>query len=202
MGAVSIAEAWPPAGQPFTVGDLDRMPDDGHRYELLGGVLVVSPRPSTVHQAVIGMLTATLVNARPKGLTVVPEPAVQLTSDTEFDPDIVVVRSGEVGGTKFTRPPLLAVEIRSPSTALVDLNAKKKAYERFGVHSYWIVDPDLRTPSLTVFELRDGHYEQAAQARGAEAARIGKPFPVTVVPAELVAAIGESSDLGHDLAGE
>src|SRR5262249_57410372 len=43
MSVVSIAEAWPAPGKPFTVAELDRMPDDGHRYELLDGVLVVSP---------------------------------------------------------------------------------------------------------------------------------------------------------------
>ena len=41
MSVVSIAEAWPAPGKPFTVAELDRMPDDGHRYELLDGVLVV-----------------------------------------------------------------------------------------------------------------------------------------------------------------
>lgn len=46
MNAVSIAEAWPAAGRPFTVAELDRMPEDGRRYELLEGVLVVSPRPT------------------------------------------------------------------------------------------------------------------------------------------------------------
>lgn len=51
MSVVSIAEAWPAAGQPFTTDDLDRMPDDGRRYELLDGVLVVSPRPGTEHGA-------------------------------------------------------------------------------------------------------------------------------------------------------
>ena len=50
MSVVSIAEAWPAAGQPFTTDELDRMPDDGRRYELLDGVLVVSPRPGTIHQ--------------------------------------------------------------------------------------------------------------------------------------------------------
>src|SRR5215467_14651014 len=45
MSVVSIAEAWPSPGKPFSVAELDRMPDDGHRYELLDGALVVSPRP-------------------------------------------------------------------------------------------------------------------------------------------------------------
>ena len=50
MSVVTIAEAWPAAGRPFTVAELDRMPDDGRRYELLNGALVVSPRPTTIHQ--------------------------------------------------------------------------------------------------------------------------------------------------------
>ena len=40
---MTIAEAWPAAGRPFTVADLDRIPDDGRRYELLDGALIVTP---------------------------------------------------------------------------------------------------------------------------------------------------------------
>src|SRR6267154_3656464 len=109
MSAVSIAEAWPAAGHPFTVTELDRMPDDGHRYELLDGGLVVSPRPGMPHQVVAGQLAGVLRDACPDGLYVVPEPAVQLSADTEFVPDIVVVRRDQIG-TKCTSPPLLAVE--------------------------------------------------------------------------------------------
>src|SRR5260370_8466096 len=54
MSVVTIAEAWPAAGRPFTVADLDRIPDDGRRYELLDGALIVSPRPATVPQVVPG----------------------------------------------------------------------------------------------------------------------------------------------------
>ena len=91
------------------------------------------------------------------------EPAVELGPQTEFDPDLVVVRMDQIGGAKFTEAPLLVIEIRSPSTALVDLNRKKAAYERFGVPSYWIVNPDPPQPELTVFELRDGRYALAAK---------------------------------------
>ena len=63
MSAVSITEAWPPAGQPFTVTNLDRMPEDGRRYELLAGALIVTPRPTTVHQLASARLVTTLSNA-------------------------------------------------------------------------------------------------------------------------------------------
>src|SRR5260370_18652049 len=72
----------------------------------------------------------------------------------------------QIGGAKFTEPPLLVDEIRSPSTALVDLNRKKAAYERFGVPSYWIVNPDPPQPKLTVFELRDGRSALVAATTG------------------------------------
>ncbi len=88
---------------------------------------------------------------------------------------------------KFTEPPLLVVEIRSPSTALIDLNRKKAAYERFGVPSYWIVNPDPPQPELTVFELRDGGYALAAKTSGPFTA--GRPFTVTIAPASLTSGL-------------
>ncbi len=185
MVAMAYEAAWPAAGEPFTVEDLDRLPDDGRRYELLDGVLIVSPWPTTVHQMAATRLATLLSVACPDNLSVVAEPAMQVSDKTEFDPDIVVVRLDEVGGAKFWTPPLLAVELRSPSTAIVDRNAKLAAYEKFGVASYWIFDPDPARPELTVFELRDGTYEQIAQASGANALRIERPFPVEIVPAAL-----------------
>src|ERR1700761_8333057 len=158
MSAVTIDEAWPGFGGAFTVAELDRMPEDGHRYELLDGALVVSPRPTTVHQLVAGRLGRMLDRDCPEDLCVVPEPALQLDLRTEFDPDLVVVSLDEVGDAKFMTPPLLVVEVRSPSTALFDLNRKKAAYEKFGVPSYWIVNPDPARPELTVFELGERGY--------------------------------------------
>jgi Uma2 family endonuclease len=183
MSAVTIDEAWPGFGVPFTVAELDRMPSDGHRYELVDGVLVVSPRPTTVHQFVAMRLATALDNACPEGLCVVPEPAVQLDPVTELAPDLVVVHLDDVGDAKFTVPPLLVVEVRSPSTALIDLNRKKAAYEKFGVPSYWIVDPEPARPELTVFELGDHGY--VLQATSTQPLTVSHPFTVTITPADL-----------------
>ena len=189
MGVMTIAEAWPAAGQPFTVAELDRMPDDGRRYELVDGALVVSPRPTQIHQVVALRIASALEQATPPGLQLVPEPAVMISSNTEFDPDVVVVGLTTIGDPKVTTPPLLVVEVRSPKTALVDLNTKKAAYERFGVESYWIVVPEVKRPELIVFELRDGRYQQAAHVTGGKPFRAERPFPVEVVPARLVAGL-------------
>ncbi len=67
----------------------------------------------------------------------------------------------------------------------MDRNAKLAAYQRFGIPSYWIVDPSPGRPELTVFELRDGAYRQIAQTSGASALRIERPFLVELVPARL-----------------
>src|SRR5262252_10297480 len=102
MVGVSIAEAWPPAGQLFTVDQLDRMPDDGRRYELLDGVLIVSPRPRLLHQEAASELLVQLRAACPAELSVIAEPAVLLNRSTEFDPDIVVIRRELLREAKVT----------------------------------------------------------------------------------------------------
>jgi Uma2 family endonuclease len=187
MSVVSIAEAWPGPGKPFTVAELDRMPDDGHRYELLDGGLFVSPRPGNPHQVVAFTLATALDRACPPEWQVVPEPAVQISQKTEFAPDLVVIRQEQANAAKCTEPPLLVVEVRSPSTALIDLNAKKAAYERFGVESYWVVVPDRDEPEVIAFELRDGRYYEATHVFGDQVFAAHRPFRFEVIPSRLVA---------------
>jgi Uma2 family endonuclease len=189
MGVVTIAEAWPTVSRPFTVYDLNRMPDDGRRYELVDGVLFVSPAPANPHQLVVGALIYTLYQACPRGVRVLPGPGVRMSMETELIPDLVVARFEDIGGVRITEPPLLAVEVRSPSTALVDLNIKKAVYERFGIDAYWIVVPDVDKPELIAFELREGRYEQVAQVAGDEPFAATQPFPVEVIPSRLVAGL-------------
>jgi Uma2 family endonuclease len=194
MVVVSGIEVWARPGEPYTVDELDLIPDDGRRYELLDGTVLVSPPPGTTQQEAAAELVAELRAACPPDLKVVAEPAVQLSRITEFDPDIVVIRQEHAGDAKVTVPPLLIVELRSPATALIDLNRKKAAYAQFGLPSYWIVDPTPDRPGLTVFELgREGsgiadtsEYVQAGRVSGTTPFPAKNPFPVEIVPARLV----------------
>lgn len=164
--------------RPLTVADLELMPDDGHRYELVDGTLIVAPSPSVRHQRVHARLMKLLLEACPPDLEVFSAPLdVVLADDTSVQPDILVVRSG-LPGPKVTEPPELAVEIVSPSSRLVDLNLKRARYERARVPSYWVVDPD--EASLVAFELRGGAYAEVARVSGGEAWQAKVPFPVTV----------------------
>ena len=79
--------------------------------------------------------------------------------------------------------------MRSPSTAVIDLNRKKAAYERFRVPSYWIVNPDRDAPELIVFELADDGYQQIAHVTGNAPFRASEPFDVEIAPARLVAGL-------------
>jgi Uma2 family endonuclease len=88
---------------------------------------------------------------------------------------------------RLARPPVLVAEVLSPHSVLRDLNLKKAAYERFGIPSYWVVDPDLDRPSLRAYELDGGSYAEVAHVTGAETLRTGKPFNVEIVPDRLVA---------------
>ena len=187
MGVVTLTDAWPRPGEPFTVGDLDRMPDDGHRYELLDGTLIVSPAPGPPHQRVAVMLCHVLELACPEDLIVFPNVGVRIGPRSALEPDVVVARAADVSGARLARPPLLVAEILSPDSALRDLNLKKAAYERFGIPSYWIIDPDLEKPTLQAFELVDDAYCEAGQAVGETPYRAERPFPVEIVPSHLVA---------------
>jgi Uma2 family endonuclease len=174
-----------PRGRPFTVEDLATMPEDGNRYELIDGTLVVSPAPGARHQKIVAKLVVALDNACPSDLHVLPAPfAVRPSSSTELQPDVLVAREEDLTDKLLPGPPALAVEVLSPSSVINDLNNKKAAYERMGVPSYWVVDP--QPPSITVFELTDGKYDQVAEVKDGDTLEVTRPFPVRVTPNELL----------------
>ncbi|MPZ81215.1 MAG: Uma2 family endonuclease [Actinophytocola sp.] len=180
-GSVRLAH-----GRPFTVDDLEAMPDDGNRYELLDGMLIVSPAPGRRHQKVAYRLYNVLEQACPDEFDVLGAPfSVRPSRTTELQPDVLVGRDEDFTDKLLPVAPVLAVEIFSPSSVLNDLNNKKAAYQRLGVLSYWAIDPE--DPTLTVFELDDaGVYQQVAEVKGADAFEATRPFPVRVVPVELL----------------
>jgi Uma2 family endonuclease len=186
MSVMTAPDVWSDQGRALTVEDMENMPDDEFRYELDDGVLIVSPAPSNLHQRAVTRLTMILGAACPAGFEVLVGPGVNITRFQHRVPDLAVVRSDAMVTVFQERPPALVVEVASPRTRLYDRNRKKDVYERFGISSYWIVDPDPDKPELTVFELRDGRYTQVAQVAGDEAFEAALPFPVTVTPSALV----------------
>ena len=181
MGAMNVL----PRSVPLTYDDLQAMPDDGHRYELVDGVLIVTPAPRRVHQRAVGRLHIVLAGAAPPDLEVLLGPFDFVAGPhTVLEPDLLVARRDEVGEANLEHPPVLVVEVLSPSTRRIDLGTKRLAFEGAGVPHYWLVDPD--EPSIVVLELVDGAYREAARAMGTESLEVSSPFAATLVPAALV----------------
>jgi Uma2 family endonuclease len=107
----------------------------------------------------------------------------------EVQPDVLVARYADLTERGLPRAPVLAVEVISPTSRMRDASLKKAFCARLGVASFWLVGPSPDKPSLTVFELASGGYQEAAHVAGDETWTSTRPFPVRVTPAELVAGL-------------
>jgi Uma2 family endonuclease len=173
--------------RPFTVHDLEAMPDDGRRYELIDGALLVTPAPGWPHQEMSFALSVLLHRACPPDLRVLPAPfGVRTSPYSEVQPDVLVARFVDLTEANLPVAPVLAVETASRSTKLKDRTLKLAHYERLGVASYWILDPS-DPGGLEVYELgEDGRYALAAAVSGDEVLPVRRPFPVQISPARLL----------------
>jgi Uma2 family endonuclease len=173
-------------GRAFTRADLDAMPDDGRRHELIDGVLVVTPAPGRRHQRAVGELYLLLRHACPDGLEVLLSPFdVALSDDTVMEPDLLVARTRDFTPRDLPTAPLLAVEVLSPSTRRMDLTLKRARLEAAGCPSYWLLDP--HEPSLLALELVGAAYVEVAHVVGEETWRATRPFEVVLQPGALAA---------------
>ena len=181
MGTVTTL----PRGRALTREDLETMPDDGRRYELIDGTLIVTPAPSRSHQRIVVELLVALHKACPDDLEVFVAPFdVAVAPDTVMQPDLLVARKSDSTPRDLPVAPLLAVEVLSPSTRRVDLTLKRSRYEAAGCASYWVVDPD--EPSLTAWQLENGRYVDIAAVAGDQTFSAALPYSVVITPAELV----------------
>ncbi len=152
---------WPAQGK-WTYEDFRRLPDDGLRYEIIEGVLYMSPAPRTKHQRCVLKLAYRFeqYNEKHKAGEVFISPIdVYFSTSTTVEPDIIFIlqpRVSIVQEEKIVGAPDLAVEVLSPSTAHVDRGKKFQIYAQAGVREYWIVDTEARTVELYV--LRAGVY--------------------------------------------
>ena len=129
----------------YTVDDLDRFPDDGNRYELLDGVLLVTPAPNQLHQVIATRLILAIgpiPGARVVGPGVVPR-----LPRTQLEPDVLVYPALFPTNCAWARitEHWLAVEIFSPSSKIYDREFKRAAYLKLGLREVWLVDADERT---------------------------------------------------------
>jgi Uma2 family endonuclease len=166
-------QGWPAQGE-WRYEDYKRLPDDGRRYEIIEGALYVTAAPNLDHQYTVGEIFAALrtcVRERQLGIVISAPFEVHLPDIAwPVQPDVLFIAAGRgphPGAEGFTGAPDLIVEVLSKSTTRTDRLVKFGAYERAGVHEYWLVDP--RTRSVEVYALSaEGTYEMAGQYTSGE----------------------------------
>jgi Uma2 family endonuclease len=130
-----------PATEFWTIEQLDRLPDDGNRYEVLDGELLVTPGPSDIHDEFVSWLIMELVPfVAANGLGRVSGRGVVQLRGSQLEPDLTVRATGPLRGWKHAPLPILVVEVLSRSTRNRDLGKKREFYTSSGIAEYWIVD--------------------------------------------------------------
>ena len=138
--------------QPTSMEEFLTMPkQEGWNYELIDGMVMMSPRPAAMHQFISGNLYSELRH-KLKGSKCLPIPEIDLVlKDNNLIPDLMVICNEDIRDMKrYEKPPLIAIEIISPSSSSRDHITKRHKYEQLGIQEYWIVSPEEKC--ITVFD--------------------------------------------------
>ena len=152
---------------PLTYDDYCQIPDDGNWYEVIDGVLHMSPSPIVRHQRISRKLTVllSLWSENNKAGEVLNAPIdVILSTHNVVQPDILFVsneRASIIEEKNLQGAPDLIIEILSEGNRRYDEVNKRVLYESFGVLEYWIVDPVLET--VKVYRLEGAIFTRAAE---------------------------------------
>jgi len=169
----------PPQGQ-WTYTDYAAIPDDGKIYEVVKGVLYMSPSPTPGHQGIKGEIFAYLrqfVQLTGLGRVFVAPTDVELNPGNVVQPDVFVFLNqhlDHIGTNRVFGAPDLVVEVLSPGTMSHDLRGKRDAYEWAQVPEYWIVSPGEQVVEL--FVLEGGIYQSFGVFQGSAV------LPTRIVP--------------------
>lgn len=186
MKVQETARAYRTAQEKFTFQDYLALPDDGKRYELIEGELIMAAAPRVTHQIVNYNLVSLFIDYFKKnkvGTLLFAPCDVVLDEYTVVEPDIIFVSKENksiLTEENIQGAPDLLVEILSIGTAYYDLLDKKDLYEKHGVKEYWIVDP--RGKWIAVYILKEGKYEllQKVEKEGVAASVILKGLEVNL----------------------
>ncbi len=155
----------------LTIADLDAMPDDGNRYEIVEGELFVSCAPDLTHQRALGNLLFLIrkyLELNPIGEALFT-PGLMLSNITGVIPDLVFMTNARrdqiAAGERLISAPDIVVEIVSSGSEnrSRDRVIKRQLYAKYDVPEYWIVDPERRT--VEVFRLKEKSLDLEATFR-------------------------------------
>jgi Uma2 family endonuclease len=176
-----------PQADPWTVDDLDRLPD-GSFYEIIDGSLIVSPPAIPFHDRVVRRLSDQIWEAIPQDLEVLMPARVQVEVNY-LVPDLAAVRSAAVEARQkwlYPADVLLVVEVISPSNPKMDRWDKPIRYARVGIPHFWRVEIDGdRSPYVVRYGLNGDAYVELGTVWAGEEETVDVGFPVRLRPEEL-----------------
>jgi Uma2 family endonuclease len=134
----------------YTADQVRAMPDDGNRYEVVYGELLVTPAPRLWHQVLVHRLSVAVemyLRSEPVGVVLNSPADISWGRDVLVQPDVFVVDPDEARTLDWSRMRtlLLVAEVLSPSTSKGDRFLKRLRYREVGVPLYWVVDGDERS---------------------------------------------------------
>ncbi|MGH7673599.1 MAG: Uma2 family endonuclease [Gemmatimonadales bacterium] len=161
-----MAPPAPPAPTYWTAQMVRDLPDDGNRYEVVYGELLVTPAPRPWHEILFGRLIVALneyLRREPVGIVLGSRADISWGPDVLVQPDVFVVPLAQARTLDWTqyRDLLLVAEVLSPSSARSDRFLKRRLYQEAGIPRYWIVDGDQQQVEVWTPESRFPHLERA-----------------------------------------
>jgi Uma2 family endonuclease len=142
----------------WTYQDYANLPDDGKRYEVVDGVLFMTPSPGNEHQNAVGEIFAYLresIRLQGLGKVILSPFDVELSPNQVVQPDIIVVlneNKQKITHSRIVGAPDLVVEVVSPGSVGYDRREKQNIYAQAGVPEYWLVDPISQNVELLLLE--------------------------------------------------
>ena len=145
-----------PSADGYTTADLHALPDDGRRWELIDGSLILSPSATMNHNTIALWIANALWESNPSDEQVIGlDQSANIDRHNEPRPDVVVAPARFWEQSPFPMAEArLIVEIISPTSVLRDTETKRALYARARVPAYWIVVPDTDGPTISLAELR------------------------------------------------
>lgn len=184
-----------PIPRPMSIAQYMQMPDDGNKYELFTGELIMSPSYFYPHGTVTGTIFAKLqrfLKSKPLGVVGLDTDVVMRPLRTVLRPDICYISNerraiirGHIHGA-----PDLAIEITSPSNWQNDVHFKRVQYERFGIREYWVIDIADQRNRAFQWTLRRGRLEGGLLEADAIRSRVLPGFLLRLKPLWKLAALG------------
>lgn len=174
-----------PGTRGWTYEEYCALPEDGHRYEIVKGVLYVAPSPIPAHQRgafTLGRIVADHVDQHDLGEVFIAPLDVVFAADSVVQPDVLFIRKERaaiVQHANVTGSPDLVAEVLSPSTAAYDRRQKRDLYAAYGVPHLWFLNPQARW--LEAYGLGEGGYTLTARHTGNEEFTPSL-FPGLVIP--------------------